>query len=1006
MKITYWKGVFCAEHSPGDESLLRKSGFVMHEPTLCEQSKCKACWAKIGRRYWSARVEHATRLRPYCNERALAAMRDHLGKLATSRATDAQIVIPAPEGLKYLPYQKGGIAYALQRKDTLIADEMGLGKDQPLDAKILTPHGWTTMGDVAVGYQVIGSDGHPTVVTGTYPQGLRKVYKITFQDGSATECGENHLWEVNTPTRRFRKQPPRVLTTLEIMHEGFFSGNKRRHFVKLISAPSFEIHREHGLHPYLVGYILGNGGLSQNVVNITIPDQETIDRLSEFIPDGYQLKHATHFDYRIVRSVRTSHPNEIRLALSRLNMMGHLSADKSIPQEYMWGSPEDRIALLQGLIDSDGHVRPLDGNIEYSSSSLQLARDVQHLVWSLGGTAKIRPKKTKCLPSYRMSIILPNDVEPCRLTRKKIHRRLRLKYPPYRVIVKIEEVGYKETKCIKVDAPDQLYVTDDFILTHNTVEALGFSNYTRPKSILIVAPATLVLNWKIEAQRWLIDRYRIFIPKTTSDRVPEETSTPLLVVTNYEKIIGVAPRPKQIAVEQIHMASGPHESTPRAYLDELAQVMRVSGLETPIVVLQAGDGYRIHSGQIQLTVAKRLGWKEISAIVLGANTPPESIPSDARKIQLDTKLRASLRRQWDLGIFDEAHALKNPEAQRSLAVLGEGGLYHHTRRSLFLTGTPMENRPKEIWPIAATLCPARFGDWWEFARRYCGLHQESRGGAKRWVSDGSTNASELQQRLRTSIMVRRLKVDVLKELPPKRRQMVTMSDDNVDWSQYPELRQSNQQFSDYDAALARLEAAKTLLEYQAAAKELESVTIEFTECSDIRHKTGLLKLPSCLTYTDQLLDGGVDHVVIFAHHKDVLEKIHEHYGNESCVIYGDTKMKDRIPIVEEFQSGRKRVFIGGLRAAGTGITLTRAATLVFFESDWNPATMRQGEDRVARIGQKRMVNILHPVLNNSIDANMVQKMVAKQAVIDKVLDHLPEHVRRQQTGMPKTRMPT
>ena len=387
------------------------------------------------------------------------------------------------------------------RERTLsIGDEMGLGKDQPLDAKILTPIGWTTMGQIQVGDLAIGHDGQPYPITGTYPQGLQKVYRITFQDGSSTECGKNHLWEVNTPLRNFRNQPPKILTLSKILEMGVSRSNKRVHHIRLCSPTNFKIHNQHDIAPYLLGYILGNSGLSSGTVRISIPDQETIERLNGLLPQGYHLSHQAAYDYLVIRDKRSTRPNDVRLMLDRLGLMGTKSCDKHIPQEYLWGRVELRIELLQGLIDSDGHVRPLDGNIEYSTSSPTLAKDVQQLIWSLGGTAKIRPKKTKCLDSYRMSVILPDEIDPCQLERKKIHRRLRPKYPPYRVIAKIEEVGFKQTKCIKIDSPDNLYITDDFIVTHNTVEALGTCNSLSPESILVVCPATLVLNWKRRAE--------------------------------------------------------------------------------------------------------------------------------------------------------------------------------------------------------------------------------------------------------------------------------------------------------------------------------------------------------------------------------------------------------------------------------------------------------------------------------------------------------------------------
>lgn len=463
-----------------------------------------------------------------------------------------------------------------------------------------------------------------------------------------------------------------------------------------------------------------------------------------------------------------------------------------------------------------------------------------------------------------------------------------------------------------------------------TVQSIGFLNYLHPKRVLVVCPATLVWNWKQEAEKWLFDHYHIFMPRSGADEIPTDDAR-LLVITNYEKTIG-----------------------------------------------KRGQESRTH-----------------------------------------TPLSRSLLRNWDVGIFDEAHYLKNPDSIRSQVILAEGGIYEHCKRSLFLTGTPMENRPIEIWPIAATLCPARFGDWWDFAKRYCALHEEERGrrvvriegpdgmhreevkSKKVWVADGSSNHSELQQRLRTSIMIRRLKSDVLKELPPKRRQLILLSDDDVDWSAYPEIlrwREINQK--DFDAALSRLEAAKTMAEYQAAVRSLKKVTVEFTEVSDVRHKSALLKLPACLKFADEILTS-VESLVIFGHHRDVLEKIHEHYGDDSCVIYGDTPMAKRIPIVNQFQNGQKKIFIGGLKAAGTGITLTRASNMIFFEEDWNPATISQAEDRLARIGQKKMVHSMHPVLNNSLDANMVKMTVSKQNTIDKMLDELPEEMRAKASQVKK-----
>ena len=338
MKITFWKGVFVADSLPGDKTSLERAGFQQHEPTMCsDRARCKACRAKIGRRYWSPRIEDATRLRSHCTDIALKVMKEHLSRLEKSRAVDANIDVPAPPGLEYLPYQKAGISYAIQRKDTLIGDEMGLGKDQPLDAKILTLSGWIRMRDLRLGDDVLGSDGCPYPVTGIFPQGMKKVFRVTFQDGSSTECGEQHLWEVNTPLRKWQRYKPRVKPLSEIKRRITNNQGNRLHFIRLIKPPSFKKHLKHFIDPYVMGYLLGNGGLSQQFVRITIPDLESVTRLERLISPGYRLSKQSPIDYIITPKNKKNRgdPNPFLNEMRRLKLIGHRTEEKFIPPEYM-----------------------------------------------------------------------------------------------------------------------------------------------------------------------------------------------------------------------------------------------------------------------------------------------------------------------------------------------------------------------------------------------------------------------------------------------------------------------------------------------------------------------------------------------------------------------------------------------------------------------------------------------------------------------------------------------
>jgi SWI/SNF-related matrix-associated actin-dependent regulator 1 of chromatin subfamily A len=303
-------------------------------------------------------------------------------------------------------------------------------------------------------------------------------------------------------------------------------------------------------------------------------------------------------------------------------------------------------------------------------------------------------------------------------------------------------------------------------------------------------------------------------------------------------------------------------------------------------------------------------------------------------------------RTWDIVILDEAHFCKNPKAKRTKAALAISA-----ERKLVLTGTPIPNRPVEIQAVAGYLAPSRFGHFFKFAMRYCDAHQTRHG----WDFLGASNLPELQEQLRSSIMVRRLKADVLDELPPKRRQVIVL--DGADYKE--ELR---------------------VQELAEAESQTTSPRIKFEELSRERHLMALAKVPAILDHLK-----GIDHpVVIFAHHKDVIAAL---ASELDCVtLTGDHTTEERQAAVESFQRGDVQYFIGSLGAAGVGITLTRASHVLFAELDWVPGNLSQAEDRCHRIGQHDSVLVQHLVVDESIDARQVELVVEKQGVLDASLD--------------------
>lgn len=398
-------------------------------------------------------------------------------------------------------------------KAVILVGEMGSGKAQPLDAKVLTPTGWTTMGEIKVNDLVVNPAGGTARVTGVYPQGVKEIYRVTFTDGSSTECCAEHLWEVNTPLRKWKKRPARVKSLQEIMDEELTLSNpgNKRHFIPMVSPVEFK-QKDLLLAPYLLGCLLGDGSLNGGTPSISSADQELLNEVERLLPEGVYLSHDTAYDYRIsTKSRRCDIPNRLTCALRTYKLWGTGSDNKFIPKDYLFASVKTRVALLQGLMDTDGSVGDVAG-AEFVSVSKQLALDVQFLVQSLGGKAKLSEKKTTYTYNgkkqngklaYRLYISL--EINPFRLSRKAKAYNIPSKYLPTRAIESITPVGQKPAQCIMLNSKNHLYVTDDFIVTHNTAMSqaiagmIGEGNW----KLVVVCPTQVAAKWKREAEKVL-----------------------------------------------------------------------------------------------------------------------------------------------------------------------------------------------------------------------------------------------------------------------------------------------------------------------------------------------------------------------------------------------------------------------------------------------------------------------------------------------------------------------
>jgi phosphate starvation-inducible protein PhoH and related proteins len=363
------------------------------------------------------------------------------------------------------------------------------GRAQPLSSPVLTPSGFRPIGSLQVGDLVVGSNGLPTPVLGVYPQGRKEIFRLSAQDGASTLCCGEHLWHVFTAADRRRGKPGRVLETREMVGR-LRSAHQHRFELPLLSAPVELPPCEVPLDPYALGLLLGDGCLTTTTTPcFSTADEELAVALEEAL-DGIELRPKGGVDY-VLRHAAGHRggvivANPVTTALRALGLAGTRSSTKFVPDLYLHNESAIRIAVLQGLLDSDGGPVTQRGRtcrIQYTTCSERLRDDVSFLVRSLGGLAYSRRREAAGRPpglararpvhhradSFVMDIRLPVGIEPFRLERKRGRYRKDGSGRPMRFVHAIEPVGEAETVCIQVAAADSLYVTDDFLLTHNTL---------------------------------------------------------------------------------------------------------------------------------------------------------------------------------------------------------------------------------------------------------------------------------------------------------------------------------------------------------------------------------------------------------------------------------------------------------------------------------------------------------------------------------------------------------
>jgi hypothetical protein len=461
------------------------------------------------------------------------------------------------------PHQITAIKELLRNEKFILADDMGLGKFLDNETLIYTPLGTKKMGEIIIGDEVIGSNGKACKVIGVFPQGKKETYKITFNDGYSILAGDEHLWSVTSPnygknTKNERHKKSLILSTKQMYKGGKIKVNGEGHNkhkdyeietyykspngnnkwqIPIVEPIQFENNYELPIDPYLLGLSLGDGSYTKNGI-----------RFSQHKDDYEELfRNFNLTEYKSDENKRSGYIKIDKL-LVELELYDKRSHNKFIPNIYKYTSIENRLAILQGLMDTDGHcMKSKNSNFrgtEFSTISEKLCDDVCEIVQTLGGIARKKSRKSfykkngekiECNISYRVNIKLPLGMNPFRLKRKAVRYIEPKKYPTGRYITNIEKYSESECTCISVDAPDKLYVAEHAIVTHNTTSAIIAAIEGNFKKILVVCPASLKLNWKKEIMNYDIES-NISIVDSVDFRVNKWTIINYDILKNFHDL--------------------------------------------------------------------------------------------------------------------------------------------------------------------------------------------------------------------------------------------------------------------------------------------------------------------------------------------------------------------------------------------------------------------------------------------------------------------------------------
>ncbi|MFR9497329.1 MAG: phage terminase large subunit, partial [Rikenellaceae bacterium] len=342
------------------------------------------------------------------------------------------------------------------------------GKALSLNDLVLTPSGFVRMGDIELGMKVNRPYGGTATVIGVHPQGKKQLYKVTTSDGITVKCCDEHLWDVEIGKEH------RVITTTEIRQ---LLKSKHRIAIPICEMQEFGEKYTGMIHPYIIGALLGDGGMTQRIT-YTTSDEFVVNKIRQLLPGDAKIEPmpSAKYGYSVTNRLHKDFGKPYSPMLDEIRRLGMncRSDKKRVPKEVMYADMETRIQCVQGMMDSDGYVDSR-GHCSFSVCNKELAEDFMFMIRSLGAKARLTSRIKSCVYKGERKYATSWNVtfnSGCNnhlfVTLPRQLERIKYTHIQPRYIISIEEVGTEEAQCITLDSSDGLFITNDFLVTHNS----------------------------------------------------------------------------------------------------------------------------------------------------------------------------------------------------------------------------------------------------------------------------------------------------------------------------------------------------------------------------------------------------------------------------------------------------------------------------------------------------------------------------------------------------------